>query len=555
MMRFAVFAAAVLAAAPAVAQQILPRAADPGATQQRQIDEDRRRQELERLRRKPSTEPLIRQEEAAPAAPKAGPEALRFLVREIRFTPSELLTAEELEAIAREFRGRQLTLAELQGVADRVNALYKAKGIVTAQAVIPPQDVSEGIVEVRLVEGRVGKINVEGNASTREGYVTSRLALKPADLIDLKRLERAMLRYNRTNDTQMRAELKPGTVFGTTDLYLMLTEPARQELQLSLDNFGTPSTGRNRAGLNYLNRSLIGYRDQLTASVNQSSGHYGIALGYSVPFNIWGGRLSYAYYDDETQIKHGPLQTLNITGTSTAHLFSARQPLIVEDRVQFDLLAGAKKRTSSNWVDTVFLQRTDTADQNLGGELQVIAGGNWFGSFTRAWGHAEVLSRSNYRIDRGALRYGRDLPAGLSLHASYTWQGSPQNLLPSSEQFFIGGEGSVRGYDLGTFSGDRGHAISVELHHPIAASPAGEGTWSGYQVTGFFFADYGKVFPFRPPNTGLRAYEQLSSVGWGVNAALGKHVYGRVTLAYGLTDLPSMPRNYSVLFQLAASAF
>src|SRR5512135_1898191 len=92
MMRFAVFAAAVLAAAPAVAQQILPRAADPGAIQQRQIDEERRRQELERLRRKPSTEPLIRQEEAAPAAPKAGPEALRFLVREIRFTPSELLT-------------------------------------------------------------------------------------------------------------------------------------------------------------------------------------------------------------------------------------------------------------------------------------------------------------------------------------------------------------------------------------------------------------------------------------------------------------------------------
>lgn len=94
------------------------------------------------------------------------------MVREIRFTPSELLSPEELAAIANEFQGRELSLADLQQVAARVNELYREKGIVTAQAVIPPQDVSTGIVTVRLVEGRLGKIRIEGNESTNESYMS-----------------------------------------------------------------------------------------------------------------------------------------------------------------------------------------------------------------------------------------------------------------------------------------------------------------------------------------------------------------------------------------------
>jgi hemolysin activation/secretion protein len=556
MIRIALLAAIVLAAARAFAQQpVIPPGADPGVIQQRQIDEERRRQEMERERRKPAAEPLIRREGAAPAVP-SGAEAVRFLVREIRFTPSEILKPEELEEIAKEFRGRQLTLTELQGVAERVNALYKAKGVVTAQAVIPPQDVSDGVVQVRLVEGRVGKLKVEGNATTREGYVTSRLRLKPAELVNLERLERAIVRYNRTNDTQMRAELKPGTELGTTDVYVTVTEPPRNELRLTLDNLGSPSTGRLREGINYTNRSLIGYRDALTVSDNQSIGHDGVSLDYSVPVNTWGGRLSYAYYDDSTAIKNGPLKTLNITGTSIARVLAFRQPLVVEEKAQLDLLAGAKHRVTSNWIDAVFLQRTETTDRNLGGELQVAGGGGyWVGNLNRAWGHADVLTSTEYRIDRGSLRYTRDLAEGYSFRGNFNWQDSSVRLLPSSEQFFIGGEGSVRGYDLGAFAGDYGNALSLEFHHPLKQASPGGGGLGNLQATGFFFFDYGKTYPFRPPNTELRSYEDLSSIGWGINAALGSHWYGRVTFAYGMRDLPLMPRNYSLLFQVAASVF
>lgn len=369
MIRKILFVAAVLASAQAMAQQIVvPPAADPGAIQQRQIEEERRRREAERERLKPS-EP-IKRDALEPPAVQPAPGAVTFMVREIQFTPSEILSAAELEAIAAEFRGRQLTLADLQQLAERVNALYKAKGVVTAVAVIPPQDVSEGVVRVRLIEGRVGRINIEGNATTRSEYIAARLRLKPKELVDLSRLEQGLVRFNRTNDVQLRAELKPGMEFGTTDLQVGVTEPPRHDLRVTLDNFGSKPTGEWRGGIAYLNRSLLGFRDDLSLSLTKADGQDSRAYGYGFPINTWGGRLNLAHYKDTTAIKHGSLESLNITGESNASVLSLRQPAYVGARAQVDVLAGGKRRSSSNWIDGVFLQRTDSSDRNLGAEVQ-----------------------------------------------------------------------------------------------------------------------------------------------------------------------------------------
>lgn len=550
MIRKALFVAAVLVSAQAMAQQIVvPPAADPGAVQQRQIDEERRRREAERERLTPS-EPVKRDALEAPSAQPA-PDAVRFPVREIQFTPSAILSAAELEAIGMEFVGRHLTLADLQRLVERVNALYRAKGVVTAVAVLPPQDVSEGIVRVRLIEGRVGRINIEGNATTRTDYITARLRLKPNELVDLNRLERGLVRFNRSNDVQLRAELKPGLEFATTDLHVAVTEPPRHELRLALDNFGSESTGEWRGGISYLNRSLLGFRDDLALSLTKAEGQESLSYGYGFPINTWGGRLNLTHYRDLTQIIDGPLATLKITGESNANVLSLRQPAYVGARAQLDVLAGAKKRSSSNWIDGVFLQRTDSSDHSLGAEVQASDQRNfWFANYARYWGQATVVDRTRFGIDRGAVRYNRELGNGLSFRGSLVWQATGERNLASSEQFFLGGEGSVRGYTVGTYAGDKGYAVNLELHHPLTNRSLES---REFTATGFFFADHGRVKPFRAPNSALSSEDRLTGIGWGLQAVLDKRVYARATFGYGLTDVPLAPRNYEVHFQLVAS--
>jgi len=221
--------------------------------------------------------------------------------------------------------------------------------------------------------------------------------------------------------------------------------------------------------------------------------------------------------------------------------------------VQVDVLAGAKERSSSNWIDGVFLQRTDSSDRNLGAEVQASDEKSFgLASYARYWGQATVIDRTSFGIDRGTLRYNRDLGNGLSFRGSLSWQDTRDRNLPSSELLFLGGEGSVRGYTVGTFAGDRGYAVNLELHHPLIKLPKEP---RELIATGFFFADHGSVKPFRPPNSALPSDDRLTSIGWGIQATLDKRVYARATFGYGLTDVPLTPRHYEVHFQLVASLF
>lgn len=533
-----------------VAAQVVPPAADPGALQQQRMDEERRREELLRLQRAPLTNPL--KAEPAPAAPAAAaPDALRFPVREIRFAASEILSAQDLEAIARDYQGRDLAFADLQALAARVNGLYRAQGFVTAQAIVPPQDVSGGIVTIRLVEGRVAAINLSGNDSTDSQYVTNRIALQPGDLVRLQPLEQDLIRFNRTNDAQLRAELKPGAAFGSTDLNLSLAEPPRHALQFFIDNSGGDATGKWRSGLSYLNRSLLGWRDNLSLNVSRAAGQESYGLGYSVPFNRSGGRLGVTWNKDLIATKFGPLAPLDVTGRSTALGLSARQPVYVDQAMQLDLLATTSRRKGTSWISGVFLQETETTDVSLGAEFQSWdASGAWFASYANLSGKARVsgVARDDhYWVGRGNLRRTQDLGNGLSLRASFNFQHTGSPLLPASQQFFIGGESSVRGYASGAYGGDTGHSLSLELHHPMSLGAPEIAT------SGFFFVDHGRVKPFRPPASLLGTYEELTSVGWGIDAQISRRVSTRLTLAYAPNDLPNKHHDYRIQFQLVAS--
>lgn len=545
---------AITLALPAtqVVAQVLPSTADPGAVQQQRLDEERRRQESERLQRPPLTNPLRREPVPTGAAP-AAPGAARFAVREIRFTPSELLSAAQLQAIGQEYQGRDLAFADLQALAARVNDLYQGMGVVTAQAIVPPQDVSDGIVTIRLVEGRVGAIHLTGNDSTRAGYVTGRIGLKPAEMVLLKPLEDDLIRFNRTNDVQLRAELRPGAQFATTDLNLSVIEPPRHAVQMFVDNAGGDSTGKWRTGLTYLNRSLLGWRDSLSLTTSRASGQESYGLSYSVPVNRLGGRAGVAWNKDLIATRFGPLAPLDVTGRSSAVGLTLRQPVYVTQDRQLDLTVEAMRRKGTSWISGVLLQQTETTDFSVGAEYQASDdSGAWLAGYSTLSGKARVSGVAHddrYWLGRGSIRRIQNLRERMSLRASVNFQHTGSQLLPASEQFFIGGPYSIRGYPVGAYGGDDGYSLSVELHHPLGA---GQGEIA---ASGFFFVDHGRVRPFRPPGSVLRAHEELSAMGWGLDAMVSKRVSARLTLAYAPDNAPQKHQNYRVHFQLVASFF
>ena len=48
--------------------------------------------------------------------------------------------------------GRSLTLSRIEGLAKRITDYYHAHGYPLARAVIPPQTIEDGVVEIRVNE-------------------------------------------------------------------------------------------------------------------------------------------------------------------------------------------------------------------------------------------------------------------------------------------------------------------------------------------------------------------------------------------------------------------
>lgn len=544
-MRGLTFVPLFLFACGAAAQVQVPPSSDPGVLQQREMERERRLRD-EELRRERIERPL---KPAAPAAAPAAPstEELQFFVREIRYEPApELLKPDELDALTAPYRGRTLRLSDLRELVAKVNEMYKSRGIVTAQASLPAQDVTAGVVRIRLVEGRVGKLRIEGNASTDAGYITDRLRLKPSDLIDLRRLEDDMVRFNRTNDAQMRADLQAGEAFGETDLVVTLVEPKRDDFRVFLENSGSAGTGELRSGAAYQRRSLTGRRDDLFLSTAMADGHRGNYLTYGLPVNTLGTRLTLGYFNDRTRIVHGLIASLKVTGEATAITASLRHPLVVGRDIQVDAVLGVKKRRTVNWIDNNLLSAADLNGSTLGLELQLPeATGYWTGNLELASGRNEPLGaeRKPYHLIRGNLRRSLSLDADTTLVAATNWQYSHIPLLPASEQIVIGGESSVRGFATGLFSGDRGFVLNLELQRRM---PLPE-DWA-WRASGFAFLDRGEVRPFRPPGN-QRSTDVLSSAGGGVNFSYAKDASGRIVLGIPISKRPEEPRDYRVHFQ------
>ena len=544
---------------PALAQVVpqLPPSVDPGSIQQRSLEreQERERRLREERERRPEAAPSIEGEALQPAPSKPPAVSSRFLLRRVDFTKSELLSEETLRGLAATIEGREVTLAEVVEVVERINAMYRERGIPTAQAVLPAQEVADGAVTIKLVEGRVGDIVLEGNASTADSFILSRLGQGKGDLADVGALERSMMRFNRSQDVQLRAELKPGAKFGETDVLLSVAEPPKHEMRVFADTSGSYATGVYRAGVFYQNRSLFGFRDALSASLigAETGGHEGRALSYSIPLGTLGTRLTLSWFEDHTRIRNGPFAPLRIRGESTAWTALVRHPVLLGKNYQLDVLGGAKTRKTESWIEGRKFQSTDIDDVSVGADGQWWETDRiWSGSLTYSDGKAKPIDdvvSTSFRIWRGSVRRVQDFSDGWSLHTNAAFQYSRDENLTSSEQFLIGGEGSVRGYQTGLFSGDKGVIASVELHHPLPQPPV-----VAMKTSGFVFVDYGAAEPFRPVGS-TRGTDTLAGYGWGVNANINQRVSARVTLGLPIRDRVQEPRGYYVHVQLVAQLF
>ena len=456
-------------------------------------------------------------------------EVFSFDVKEIRVTKSELLTADELRNAIQFDGAKTMSVKELQDIVGKINNLYLSKGIQTAQAVLPPQVIRDGVVYIRLIEGRYSEIKVEGNKRIVDSYVKDSIKAKSGELSDLNKLQKALLRYNNTNNYSVRAELVPGKEVGTSDLILTLDEPENLwSSYFFVDNANQDDSGLYRAGFMASAHGLSGSDDRLLVSPVFTEGTVSGVIAYDAPINHNGTRANVSFSRNRVKIIDGDFEDYDIKAHSNDLALGISHPLNVTALSKVDFFAEAHHK----WSDTTYSgmeisdNETDTVKAGFNAR-KYDKNGLWFAQVSVTGYNADfnVYDRESNGEYYGAyLMRRQNLPDAQYLLLRAYGQFTNKKELPSSEQFSVGGIATVRGYEESELSGDKGWFASVEYGFPISNDKQ--------TLRGFAFYDYGATYNNYTLKT---AREYISSTGVGLEF-FHKGWYGKVALGIPLED-------------------
>ena len=222
----------------------------------------------------------------------------------------------------------EMSIGQLQSVANQLTDLYRSAGFVIAQAYVPQQKIEDGIVNIHVQEGVLGKIVVEGNESYSIELIQDIFKHLKGKSVTKQSLESALFSLSDYPGLVAYGVLRPGQNTGETDLVVKVQEEDPREYTVRLDNYGTESTGENRLTLSYTENNLFGNADSLDISLLQTfsptSNLYG-GIKYKTPVSshntLFGFGLSNNTYD-----VGGELADFNISGeVQTLNLFVSHQ--------------------------------------------------------------------------------------------------------------------------------------------------------------------------------------------------------------------------------------
>lgn len=467
----------------------------------------------------PAPEELLGPEFAPPVVedqPLPGTD-IPLSVDRFEVTGSTAFSQDRLQAAIQEALGdialpATITFQDILAARDAVTQLYLENQYLTSGAIVPLQEITDGVVEIRVEEGSVESIDIvaEGDRQRlRPGYIRRRVDLGAGTPLNITRLldQLQMLRQDPLID-RISAQLQAGSRPGTNQLVVFVTEAETLDLIYSIDNNRSPSVGSVRNQARLIKRNLTGAGDTLTVGYSLTSGSEDIDFGYTYPINPLGGTVSFDFSTTNSDVVEEPFDVLAISSDALVTEVTLRQPLIRTPTQELALgLVGSRQRTQT------FLGIADIGGFPLSSGAEndgrtAVTALRFFQEWTQRSPEQVVALRSQFNFGIGALNATANAGSTPdSLFFSWLGQGqwvramgsnklmvlrgslqlTPDPLL-SLERYSLGGRATVRGYEQDELLTDNGANLSLEFRLPVW-----EGLNSGglLQVTPFIEGGYG----------------------------------------------------------------
>ncbi len=502
---------------------------NPGQIEQRFDDRERLRKEAG---------PEIQKPEAAPAVPM--PEEKKFLLAAVTIEGATVYDGAEFVPLYEGLLTRRVTLTQMGDIARQITKRYETDGYVLSKAVVADHEPDVGLVTIRVIEGYVGEVLIEGQVEGREGLLqdigNKITGERPARLATI---ERYTLLIEDLPGVTVRPLLEPlDEESGAHKLVIVLSHDTVEGFARA-DNRGSRSVGPFQLWAGVTLNSALGLYETTRArfittpqaeelkffdlSHTETIGSEGttVTLSGSYSASRPGGTLKPDQVEShgkrlEVQASHPVIRSRELDVYVTSRLGwrnseeDNRNGKVFNDQIT-TLRGGAvisfdDPAKGRNWINA-----------------EVTRGLDIFGasdsdspSISRTGANAEFT-----KITGDISRYQK--VAGLiGVLVGATAQKSSGPVL-SAEEMGVGGERYGRAFDAAEITGPDGAAARLELQYD---GSLGDSLIQQYQFYGFY--DIGAVWT-------SSGRESLTSTGFGVRSQFKYGIFGSIEFAAPLT--------------------
>ncbi|MDN3504009.1 MAG: ShlB/FhaC/HecB family hemolysin secretion/activation protein [Rhabdochlamydiaceae bacterium] len=394
----------------------------------------------------------------------------------------------QLEAILTPiYLNKPLTRKVINRLINQIEIYYQENDRPIVKVIVPRQGISQGILSLLVIEGKLGQISSKGNIWLSDQRLQQYVKLQPSEVIDERLVRESIDFINRNPFRTVEAVYHEGEQYQSTNIELLVKERTPFRVYAGVDNMGLSSINRTRffAGFNYGNLfgldQIVSYQLTVSKDITSYHSHTG---SYIIPFpwqnvlEFYGGYSS-VHADMPLPFSKSKGRSMQVSSRYTIPLPMYSRYLTHECRFGFDF-----KRTDNTleFVENypVFGMKVNLSQAVVGYSGQISLP-HWRANLelNGYWSPGEIFNdqaninyeslrdgaKNKWVYGRGELKnsflYGTN--GEILLRAAAQW--SSMTLIPS-EEFGIGGLETVRGYEERTLNGDNAFFGSVEIKSP-----------------------------------------------------------------------------------------
>jgi hemolysin activation/secretion protein len=473
---------------------------------------------------------------------QAAPEILRFEIQKYVLEGATLLEQGALDQAVAPFTGKSKDFSDVQRALEAVEELYASRGYSAVHVLLPEQELEAGTVRFLVIEGRYGKITVKDNKFVSEQNALNAIpSVRSGGVPRAKQVGRELRLANENPARQLNVVLKAGEKDDEVDASVLVTDSKPGLWTVTLDNSGSPETGRSRLGLAYRHANL--FDSDHVAQVNMQ-----VSPQYMDRVKVFGGSYKVPLYDrgHSVEVFGGYSNVNSLVGTTSfqggGFIFSSRYNIPLERWGTFDprISFGVDWRKFDKIKVSGYAQPMYTdivvTPLSVTYSSQGKAGGGDVNFNTSFAVNAPLMNKGKaadfagydltnyskptpaYKVVRFGAGYSATFGGDWQFRTMMNGQWSGDTLI-QAEQMRLGGADGVRGFSEGSETGEIGARFNIETYSPAFET-------GGAKTRGLVFVDGGGV----KSKSGSDA--SVSSAGFGMRSAITENASMRLDAGY-----------------------